>query len=410
MNVMIAVASLALVGVVVIYSVSLRGGFLPGHPTATNTTAPRTPAQWSLASSINQGSIPGELQSVAVWNASLAWVVGTTSDAGIGKSSVIEQWNGTAWSGVPSVNPGDANELKGVALVDATDAWTVGDCVTTNPKTRSSRYVALIERWDGVRWSVVPSPSPGVRDVTLSSVAVINASFAWAVGSYEDAQSRVHTLIEQWDGVRWSVVPSPSPGSAYNDLDGVAALDASHAWAVGTSSNDPRRFTSHSLIEQWNGSSWLEAQSPSGSAAANGLLSVAVLDATHAWAVGYALNIETDTGATLIEQWNGAVWSIVPNPNSSPNYHYIFLNSIAVFDTSHAWAVGYYESASQPYHTSFIEQWNGKAWSIVSNPNPGSWQNYLIGVAIVDASHAWAVGSTEDDGPEGVQTLIEEYK
>ena len=36
-----------------------------------------------------------------------------------------------------------------------------------------------------------------------------------------------------WDGVAWSVVPSPNNGSDYNQLNAVAAVSASDIWMAG---------------------------------------------------------------------------------------------------------------------------------------------------------------------------------
>jgi hypothetical protein len=44
------------------------------------------------------------------------------------------------------------------------------------------------------------------------------------------------TLILRWDGSRWTRVPSPTPG-ANAQLFAVAASSASNIWAVGIFSN-----------------------------------------------------------------------------------------------------------------------------------------------------------------------------
>ncbi len=54
--------------------------------------------------------------------------------------------------------------------------------------------------------------------------------------------SESRTLVEQWNGSSWKVVPSPNVGggsSSPNDLRGVVATSSSNALAVGTSSSSP---------------------------------------------------------------------------------------------------------------------------------------------------------------------------
>lgn len=50
------------------------------------------------------------------------------------------------------------NFLNGVAGLSSTDAWTVGSYQNGSGRSRT-----LIERWDGTQWSVVPSVDPGAR-------------------------------------------------------------------------------------------------------------------------------------------------------------------------------------------------------------------------------------------------------
>jgi len=82
---------------------------------------------------------------------------------------------------------------------------------------------------------VVPSPSPaGTLANPLFGVAAVSATDIWAVGQSQNGTSGIpSTLIEHWDGTSWSIVASPSPGSAAT-LSGAAADPASgQAWAVG---------------------------------------------------------------------------------------------------------------------------------------------------------------------------------
>jgi hypothetical protein len=56
------------------------------------------------------------------------WAGGSYSNSSNGPFQVlIEQWNGSSWSVVPSPNPGGmSNLLQGVAAVSANDVWAVG--------------------------------------------------------------------------------------------------------------------------------------------------------------------------------------------------------------------------------------------------------------------------------------------
>ena len=87
-------------------------------------------------------------------------------------------------------------------------------------------------RWNGTSWVVVPSPSPGMNFLDLNGVVSISATDAWTVGVY-DVSGNWKTLTLHWDGSAWSVANSPSPDPSLNRLGGVTALSGSDVWAVG---------------------------------------------------------------------------------------------------------------------------------------------------------------------------------
>src|SRR5439155_1317348 len=85
-------------------------------------------------------------------------------------------------------------------------------------------------------WTGVPSPSPGSSFNELNGVRVVSASDAWAVGAYGDGNgTHRQTLVLHWNGATWTQVASPDPGGSGNDnyLFAVAATSHSDALAVG---------------------------------------------------------------------------------------------------------------------------------------------------------------------------------
>jgi hypothetical protein len=202
---------------------------------------------------------------------------------------------------VPSPNPAGStvNNLRGVAATSPRNAWAVGYYHSGT----ASADKTLIEHWNGSSWTLVPSPNPGVSAHSnyLRAVAATSASNAWAVGDYftgSGPSSADHTLIEHWNGTSWKHVPSPSPGGAftYDALYGVAATSPSNAWAVGSSV--PGSVT---LTEHWNGSAWAVVPSPNpgGTSNQNILTGVAMTSATNVWAVGLYFSSTVDQDQTL---------------------------------------------------------------------------------------------------------------
>ncbi len=137
----------------------------------------------------------------------------------------------------------------------------------------------------------------------LNGVSALSASDAWAVGS-----TGTKTLILHWNGASWTRVPSPSPaGGVGSNLSAVSAPSASDAWAAGsyfTSSGE-----SKTLILRWNGAAWTVVASPNpGGTTGTALLAVSALSASNVWAVGTTAS-SGPVPKTLILHWNGTSWT-----------------------------------------------------------------------------------------------------
>jgi len=156
-----------------------------------------------------------------------------------GIQTLIEHWNGKNWSVVSSSGPGLAsNTLNGLVAISAHNIWATGE--DTNSVGPSAPFAPLIENWNGSSWSIVPTPLQGTSDF-LNGITAVSARNMWAVGDYRssiDPMGPYFTLIEHWNGIAWSVVESPSPGSLASDLVAVAHVPAKRSiWAVGFTQN-----------------------------------------------------------------------------------------------------------------------------------------------------------------------------
>lgn len=288
------------------------------------------------------------------------------------------------WSTVSSPNiAGGDTSFASVAAISANDVWAVGN--TDNAVSSIQR--TLIEHWDGTKWSVVPSPNASPQNNTLYGVAAASSTDAWAAGYFIGSDLQTHTLIEHWNGTNWSIVSSADPGSSANNLFAITTVKSGDAWTVGFYRSGNGDF--QTLIEHWNGSNWSVVSSPNPGSSNNLLYGVTALSANNVWAVGQFLNSEGPSRA-LIEHWNGSQWSVVPSPTSGPSSDILY--AVAAISTDSAWAVGDIEGI-HPAQT-LIERWNGSNWSVISSPNSGTLDNTLYGVAALSANNAWAVGQS----------------
>jgi hypothetical protein len=252
---------------------------------------------WKIVASPNFAPSGNSLAAISAVSASDIWAVGTTTSASSssGYQPLIEHWNGAKWS--ISSSPAIAGGFSSVAAIGSNDVWAVG--------ARSAPNVTqtLTEHWNGTKWSIVSSPNPSIIN-GLSSVVAISANNVWTAGTYTNspAPSAEYTpLIEHWNGTKWSVVTGVYQGTS-DRINGMAAVSSNNIIVVGDyrTSLDPQGpyFT---LVEQWNGTKWSVVTSPSPGIDASDLAAVTRVPKTnHLWAVGF--NFDGITYKTLTEK------------------------------------------------------------------------------------------------------------
>jgi hypothetical protein len=353
---------------------------------------------WAVVPSPSRG-VSATLSAVSATSARDAWAVGSY-DTGSSFRTLIEHWNGSAWKVVPSVDPAighhQTSALTGVAAISPSNVWAVGFYEKSTTSFRT-----LVEHWNGSKWSVVPSPNADSGENTLAAVAAVSASDIWAVGNRHGPGARGggarKTLVEHWQRGKWRIVPSPSPGPAHGDgfLFGLAVSSAHQAWAVGT---EPSRFSS-TLAIRWNGTKWLTAKTANPGNGDRFLQAVAAPSARVALAVGSDLS--GNQTRALAERWNGTSWSLVPA--ASPGGDFNSLQAIAARNASQAWSVGARRANQGARFTTLVEHWDGHAWTAASAPSPGAGDDWLFGAASVPKSGFWAVGNA------GPRTLVERF-
>jgi hypothetical protein len=285
----------------------------PGAASINKTLTERwNGTSWAVVPSPNVGTGQNDLNAVAARSASDAWAVGTFFDyTSLAWRTLIEHWNGTKWMVVSSPSPSTRyNALHGVVSLGANDVWAVGIMQTSGGRGIANR--TLVEHWNGTAWSVVPSPNVGSGSNYLLAVAGSSSSDMWAVGSHD-----THTLTEHWNGATWSVVSSPNVGSTANFFNGVAVVGGNDVWAVGAIY--PGAATSEqTLTEHWNGTSWSVVPSPNVGTGNNALQAVAGLSSGDVWAAGVSYN---SSAQSLTERWDGTAWIVVGSPSPGTEAH-----------------------------------------------------------------------------------------
>ncbi|HKF24279.1 MAG TPA: alkaline phosphatase family protein [Candidatus Angelobacter sp.] len=352
---------------------------------------------WSIVPSYTFGSQDNVLAGVSAASISDAWAVGTyVPSAGSVLATLAEHFDGTRWTAFPLPNVGaQENCLMAVSMPSLGRAWAVGYFV--NGKFQQQ---TLIEHFDGTVWSVVPSPSPGTLENILYGVAAISDSDVWAVGAQQDSSGLWHTLTEHWNGSVWSVVKAFDAGANGNQFYAVKALASNNVYAVGQQAGSG--FPNQSLIERWNGSTWTVVSSPADAASALPLGVTAT--ATSLTTVGEQ---ETDTApyTTYVTAGAPGSLSIQITPNAGAGENDLFAAATAVDGST--WAVGWDINTTSGNHDPLILQGINGVWSLVSSPAfaAGSDSGFAAMTAIPGGG-LWAVGVTASS-KSNYSTLIE---
>ncbi|MDQ2808713.1 MAG: hypothetical protein M3Z04_17665, partial [Chloroflexota bacterium] len=290
----------------------LGSAFLPMQ--AQPTLAAPAPAPATAGCPPAPGAVGGlqqwgfnELYSVSARSSADAWAVGVYRTPNSDLSTLrplIEHWDGANWTMVTPAPYDQTSKLVSVVALAANDVWAVGagGIVVTGEQTPSR---PLIEHWNGTAWSIVPSPPAGsaYSIAGLTGVTALAADNVWAVGYSQELSTAPQAFVIHWDGHAWTQVATPTEAAG---LSGVSAVAADDIWAVGSVG-----FYGPGVMQSlhWNGTAWAVVAVPMGPGS---LTAVSAHSPADVWAVGFAGEVNANTPLTL--HWNGSAWTQVAAP------------------------------------------------------------------------------------------------
>jgi hypothetical protein len=366
---------------------ALSVGIVGAAPAGAGLMSPPTvgATTWSNVNA-PAGAGQNQLAAVSCTSSSFCAAVGQQRES-TGGDLLIEMWNGTSWSVVPGVSPplSANNSLNAVSCVGPAFCLAVGSI---------KPGAAFAERWDGNTWTQVSvSTPPSLGSTVLYSISCVSTTLCETLGT-GIAGSTPSLFADQWDGTSLSAVPAATPPVSSNELlkaSGMYCVNAT--WCVSVGGTNVSGVVSSPFALVWNGSSWaLSNVVNPGGGTGTYLQSVSCAGSSFCQAVGR--QIVAGHSQILIEAWNGMQWSLpASTPQTSPNLNN-FLNGVDCFSQTTCTAVGNSSEPSAPSPATLAVQWNGSAWSIVSNtPNQGGVGTLLNGVSCVSNWACQAVGS-----------------
>jgi hypothetical protein len=278
-----------------------------------------------------------------------------------GVRALIERWNGLRWS---------IRMIRTVSYLTDVSCTSSVACTAVGP--------AAAMRWNGRRWSLQPGGAgAGVSCPALEACTSVG----------RDPSDLDLSQSWRWDGVTWSTQSTPRILAATDvGLRGVSCPSTRVCFAVGSYARlGGPGGGYHPLVERWNGTKWSIQTTPKLTSGFDSLADVACPSPSACTAVGRT-NIRNH--GTLVERWNGTKWSIQPTPAIRIGASQ--LTGVSCSSKIACIAVGWSEFRDQ--QRMIVERWNGTAWSIESTPVNG----ILTGVSCSSATACTAVGTVHD--------------
>jgi len=310
---------------------------------------------WSIAPSPHRQVFGDDLEGVSCVAATRCTAVGAFINNNGVTQSLIESWDGSSWTAIPSSGSGESS----VSCVSAQSCMAVG---------------SVLQEWNGSSWSVLPNPAGSAGSVR--SVSCVATDMCMAVGN----------VIEKWNGSSWSVVPGAAPGAL---LQGVSCVSAQSCMAVGML-EDSNFVPVHTVAESWDGTTWTLRPTSDGQLHQNALMGVSCDGPTSCTAVGLTSSGQPQA---LVEVWDGAAWTLEPTSIDGT------LLGVSCVSGGSCTAVGW------NFNGTVTASGRAASWTIASTPTSATPKDVLLGVACLNTGACTAVGRSDSNGES--TTLVE---
>ncbi|HKP55021.1 MAG TPA: hypothetical protein VJ183_20500 [Chloroflexia bacterium] len=376
-------AALALAGslIALLFWLQLR---LPRQLPSVAVTSPLC-GKWDITLT------PGHYSTVDVASDGELWFAGTAEGyfASGPPFLAFARWDGVSLDSLkilpaPTI-AADEISIRGLDVRSSTDAWAVG-------YIQQGRFRKILTlHWNGLLWSVVPTPKLpsstqgynqgsyiGYDDMSLDAVTMIAPDDVWAVGYY-DIDRVSRPLTLHWDGTTWHIIPGPNVASG--SLRDVISFSKDDVWAFGQT--DGGGSSQPSLVARWDGQAWGVVDSPQ----LGGMSAASVDKEQNIWVINSAYNYDSWMASGMLarttKQWTKVEMPRVEQP---------ILYSVAAYSPDDVWAVGdRWTNGAR----SLVMHWDGLSWGEITGLDPSVLQQ-LHDVAVGSSGVAWIVGTSRD--------------
>ncbi len=377
--------------------------------------------KWALQSPPAPSGSEGQFKDVSCSSSTNCIAVGTA-----GSNPLSERWDGTKWSLLTTPRP----EGSGSVALEQVSCASATSCVATGTGPQSG--VPFSMSWDGSKWTLATPavPAGALGSIAFGDLTCQSPTYCIAAGSYVTERnpplyvaSKIHTLVELWNGKEWSVQPTPEiEGKKINTLTGVSCSSTVSCLAVGTSRKAWNEGDYEPLVEGWNGSSW-SVVTALPKAPELHLNKISCASATYCMAISsgfaslwdgtkwkekgrssrtifqgvscpitsFCLGVGATAGGGIsAETWNGTYWTnssfVIPAGDSHQ------APSVSCVSASSCIAVGTYWTEGKGY-LPMAQYWDGTKWALQSPPAPSGSEGQFKDVSCSSSTNCIAVGT-----------------
>jgi len=146
------------------------------------------------------GTVSTAMNAVSCTTTSSCEAVGETPGSSGQEGTVAESWKGSAWTLQSTASPSttQGSQLTAVSCASATSCTGVGWYTSSNVGSAFGQMQTVVEAWDGTAWSLESSPNPSAGG-QLDAVSCGSSQTCTAVGDGDDEGGVTATLIETDD-------------------------------------------------------------------------------------------------------------------------------------------------------------------------------------------------------------------
>jgi hypothetical protein len=203
------------------------------------------------------------------------------------------------------------------------------------------------------------------------------------------------TVAEHWDGTSWQIVPTPNPpGATFSSLNDVSCPRPRICFAVGDYGANPNSPFASPLIERWDGTSWsIQPSEDVGNGALGAVSCSGPLACTAVGGLGASAS-----GGELALRWDGTGWHVQSTPHVEDSPRESQLTDVSCPRRRTCTAVGWsitFDGSGLSSSSPLVERWFGRinAWGLQAAPKPAAAEAAgLSGVSCPDGPVCFAVG------------------